>query len=128
TQFFHRVAAKFPVAVLLAPLVRYRVAQSGSLTSSANTQKLITNALKSLDHAASLRAPTPSARLAYQAGRTSLLLRMAYARLSEYDTRGAREAASQVWTHPRAWGILAASMLPSSVLGGLHGLKRRLRG
>jgi glycosyltransferase involved in cell wall biosynthesis len=127
TQFFHRVAAAFPVVVLLAPLVRYRVAQSGSLTSSANTQKLITNALKSLDHAATLRSPTHSSRVAYSDGRRSLLLRMAYARLSERDTRGARCAAAQVWTHPRAWSILAASLLPSAVLGGLHTLKRRLR-
>jgi hypothetical protein len=108
-------------------LVRYRVAQSGSLTSSANTQKLITNALRSLDHAATLRPPTPSSRLAHRNGKQSLLLRMAYARLSERDTRGARSAAAQAWTHPRAWSILAASLLPSAVLGGLHTIKRRLR-
>jgi glycosyltransferase involved in cell wall biosynthesis len=127
TQFFHRVAAAFPVVVLLARLVRYRVAQSGSLTSSANTQKLITNALLSLDHAATLRPPTPSSRAAFMTGRRSLLLRLAYARLSELDLRGARSAAVQAWAKPRAWGILAASLLPASVLGSLHQLKRRLR-
>jgi len=127
TQFFHRVAAEFPVVVLLGRLVRYRVAQSGSLTSSANTQKLITNALLSLDHAATLRPPTPSSRLAHAAGKHSLLLRLAYARLSELDTRGARSAAAQALAKPRAWGIFAASLLPASVLGGLHQLKRRMR-
>ena len=127
TEFFHRVAAKFPVVIVLGRLVRYRVAQAGSLTSSANTEKLITNALKSLDQALALRASTPSSRAAYRTGRDSLLLRMAYARLSERDTRGARSAAGQVLAHPRAWGIYAVSLLPSSVLGGLHSLKRRLR-
>lgn len=127
TEFFHRVAAAFPLVVVLAPLVRYRVAQAGSLTSSNNTQKLITNALKSLDQAATLRSPTPSSRLAHQAGKRGLLLRMAYARLSERDTSGARSAAAQVWTHPRAWPILAASLLPARVLGGLHAIKKRVR-
>jgi len=127
TQFFHRVAAVFPVVVVLSRLVRYRVAQAGSLTSSANTQTLITNALLSLDHAATLRPATPSSRLAYAAGKHSLLLRLAYARLSERDTRGARSAAVQAWAKPRAWGIFAASLLPASVLGGLHQLKRRIR-
>ncbi|HZS61744.1 MAG TPA: glycosyltransferase, partial [Gemmatimonadaceae bacterium] len=127
TEFFHRVAAEFPVAILLSRLVRYRVAQVGSLTSSSNTEKLITNALKSLDQALALRASTPSAHAAYRIGRDSLLLRMAYARLSERDTRGARSAASQVLAHPRAWGILAAALLPPAVLSGLHTLKRRLR-
>jgi glycosyltransferase involved in cell wall biosynthesis len=133
TEFFHRVAAAFPVVVLLSPLVRYRVAQSGSLTSSSNTQKLIANALLSINQAAALRAPqTHAARRARLAGTRSLLQRMAYARLSERDTRGARSAAAQAigagaWTRPRAWGILLASMLPGSVLGGLHSLKRRWR-
>ncbi|HTA74114.1 MAG TPA: glycosyltransferase [Gemmatimonadaceae bacterium] len=127
TQFFHRVAAEFPVVVVLSRLVRYRVAQAGSLTSSANTQTLITNALLSLDRAATLRPATPSSRLAYAAGKHSLLLRLAYARLSERDTRGARSAAVQAWAKPRAWGIFVASLLPASVLGGLHQLKRRIR-
>jgi glycosyltransferase involved in cell wall biosynthesis len=123
TQFFHRVAAEFPVVVLLGRLVRYRVAQSGSLTSSANTQKLITNALLSLDHASTLRPPTPSSRLAHAAGKHSLSLRLAYALLSNYDTHGARLVARSAG----AWGILAASYLPASVLRGLHQLKRRMR-
>jgi hypothetical protein len=47
--------------------------------------------------------------------------------LSERDTSGARRAAAQAWTHPRAWGILAASLLPAALLGGLQALKRQLR-
>jgi glycosyltransferase involved in cell wall biosynthesis len=127
TEFFHRVAAAFPVVVILAPLVRYRVAQAGSLTSSANTQKLIVNALLSLQNAAKLRPQTSSTRRALRAGAQSLSLRLAYARLSERDTRGARSAAAQAWAKPRAWGILAASLLPPSVLGGLHAIKKRVR-
>jgi glycosyltransferase involved in cell wall biosynthesis len=123
TQFFHRVAAEFPVVILLARLVRYRVAQSGSLTSSANTQTLIQNALVSLQQAATLRPLTPSVRQALRTGERSLSSRLAYALLSNYDTRGARLAARSAG----AWGILAASYLPASVLRGLHQLKRRLR-
>jgi glycosyltransferase involved in cell wall biosynthesis len=128
TEFFHRVAAAFPVAIVLTPLVRYRVAQAGSLTSSSNTQRLIANALRSLQQAAALRQPlTESARRAQRAGTLSLQVRLAYARLSERDTRGARSAALQALAKPRAWGILLASLLPPSALGGLHQLKRRLR-
>jgi glycosyltransferase involved in cell wall biosynthesis len=127
TEFFHRVAAAFPVVILLARLVRYRVAQSGSLTSSANTKKLITNALVSLNQAARLRPWTPSTRRAYRVGVQSLSLRLAYALLSEFDTRGARLVVKTALPKPRAWGILAASYLPASVLRGLHQLKRRLR-
>jgi glycosyltransferase involved in cell wall biosynthesis len=127
TEFFHRVAAAFPVVVILAPLVRYRVAQAGSLTSSANTTKLIANALMSLRNAAKLRPPTASTQRALRAGEQSLSLRLAYARLSERDTRGARSAAAHAWAKPRAWGILAASLLPASVLGGLHAIKKRVR-
>jgi glycosyltransferase involved in cell wall biosynthesis len=123
TQFFHRVAAVFPVVVVLSRLVRYRVAQSGSLTSSANTQTLIKNALISLNQAARLRPLTPSVRQALRTGVRSLSSRLAYALLSNYDTRGARLVARSAG----AWGILAASYLPTSVLRGLHQLKRRLR-
>ncbi len=128
TEFFHRVAAAFPVAIVLDRLVRYRVAQVGSLTSSSNTQKLIANALKSLDQAAALRSPmTPSARRALDAGRSSLMLRLAYTRLSEHDTRGAREAATKALTRPRAWAVLGASLLPGSALKGMHAIKRLVR-
>lgn len=127
TEFFHRVAAVFPVAVLLERLVRYRVAQAGSLTSSANTKKLIANALVSLQNAAKLRPRTASTSRALRMGEQSLSLRLAYTLLSEFDTRGARLAAKSYAANPRAWGILAASYLPTSVLRGLHQLKRRLR-
>jgi glycosyltransferase involved in cell wall biosynthesis len=128
TEFFHRVAAQFPVVIVLDRLVRYRVAQAGSLTSSSNTQKLIANALKSLDQAAALRSPmTASARQAFNDGRTSLMLRLAYTRLSEHDTRGAREAALQALAKPKAWGILGASLLPKPALDGMHAMKRLIR-
>jgi glycosyltransferase involved in cell wall biosynthesis len=128
TEFFHRVAAQFPVVIVLDRLVRYRVAQAGSLTSSSNTQKLIANALKSLDQAAALRAPmTASARRALNDGRTSLMLRLAYTRLSEHDARGAREAALHALAKPKAWGIIGASLLPDPALRSMHAVKRLIR-
>jgi GT2 family glycosyltransferase len=133
TEFFHRVAAAFPVAIVLSRLVRYRVAQAGSLTSSSNTEKLIANALQSIDRASTLRAPlSATARRAQRAGRASLLSRLAYARLSVLDTSGARKAATQAlgagaWVKPGAWGIWLASLLPASALRGLHDVKKRAR-
>ncbi len=133
TEFFHRVAAAAPVAIVLSRLVRYRVAQAGSLTSSGNAQKLIVNALKSLDQAARLRDPLPTTAVrALREGRTGLLMRLAYTRLSELDTRGARDAAMQAvaaggWMMPRAWGIVALGLLPPPVLRGMHGLKKMAR-
>ena len=132
TEFFHRVAASFPVAVLLSPLVRYRVAQAGSLTSPENTARLIKNALRSLDKARQLRLHDRSIRRACRVGSASLIVRLAYTHLSNYDPRLARHVIRIALNNgaarkPRAWGILLASFLPASTLRGLHALKRRLR-
>jgi hypothetical protein len=132
TEFFHRVAASFPVAVLLSPLVRYRVAQAGSLTSPENTARLIKNALLSLDNARQLRPRSRSIRRAFRAGMASLLVRWAYTNLSNYDPRLARHQIRIALRYgaaakPRAWSILLASFLPASTLRSLHALKRRFR-
>jgi GT2 family glycosyltransferase len=129
TEFFHRVAAAAPGMVVLSPLVRYRVAQAGSLTSSANAARLSANALQSVDRAARLRAPLPeSTRQAWRAGRRTLLLRQAYAELSMYDGRAARRTAWRAGASPRTAVLVLLGSLPPAALRGIHHLKRLLAG
>jgi glycosyltransferase involved in cell wall biosynthesis len=134
TEFFHRAAASSPVAVVMAPLVDYRVGHPSMITSGEGTLRLIENALVSLDRALRLRpSPAESTRAAYIEGRRRLQLHLAYARLSAFDGRGARRA---VLEHARERGavsaqgaaILLASLLPARVLRGMHRMKRGLRG
>jgi hypothetical protein len=122
TEFFHRLAATATVAVVSASLVGYRVGQSGSLTSPANTATLITNALMSLDRAAALRpARSERATQNWESGRQALMRRLAYTHLSNLDRRGARESLRNAWAAGAphdAWslGVMVASLLPSSAL------------
>ncbi len=134
TEFFHRVAAEAPVAIVTAPLTRYRVGQGASLISSANIVRLIENALISGDRAARLRSPLPAAASAARvAGRRQLLSRLAYAKLTALDVTGSRHAVRQAWAEgaPRStrWlTIYLATLLPAFVLRSLRALKSRLRG
>jgi glycosyltransferase involved in cell wall biosynthesis len=132
TEYCHRLAAESPVAIVESSLVRYRI-NHGGLTASRNNAELYSNALLSLDRATRLR-PVLSrvARDSYRKGRTTLLLRLGYHRLTELDRAGARAAALQAW---RTWGrpsvrsalLFGASLLPVRMLRGLHALKRALR-
>jgi len=133
TEFFHRAASASPGVVVMAPLVRYRVAQAGSLTASTNTPALVRNALRSIDGAVALRTPRAvSTERAWRAGRRALLLRLAYAELSSYHGSAARAAAWQAFAGGspslRAAALLAAACLPPVVLRTLHATKRRMRG
>ncbi len=133
TEFFHRVASAAPGVVVMAPLVRYRVAQAGSLTASTNTPALVRNALRSIDGAVALRTPrAPATTRAWRAGRQSLLLRLSYAELSAYHGGAARAAAWQAISGGppslRAAALLAAGFLPTPILRTLHATKRRLQG
>jgi GT2 family glycosyltransferase len=130
TEYCHRLAAASPVAVVQSALVRYRIGQDGALTASRNTSSLVANALDSIDRAARLR-PTlsPQAARWYRLGKRSLLLRLAYARLSGLEREGARSAALAAWRLSllralRPAGLYAASWLPSIILRGLHAAKR----
>ncbi|HWZ60408.1 MAG TPA: glycosyltransferase [Gemmatimonadaceae bacterium] len=135
TEFFHRVAEASPAVIILSPLVRYRVAQAGSLTASENTARLVSNALRSIDGAAARRQPvTASTRRAWRAGRQRLLLRLAYAELSSYHARAARGAAWQAARDggertalPRAAALWLGSFLPMVALRSLHAVKRHMR-
>jgi hypothetical protein len=130
TEFFHRLAALSRVAVVMTPLVGYRVAQSGSLTAGENVPVLIENALRSVERAAQLRAPlSGDEAAAYRSGRERLLLRLAYTRLSLFDGAGARRVLRDEWGRGvapsrRALILGAASLLPTPMLRGLHALKR----
>jgi glycosyltransferase involved in cell wall biosynthesis len=131
TEFYHRLAARAPVAVLLAPLVGYRVGRAGGQISPGNSETLILNAIRSVDAARRLRSPTPRADALWRHGRAGLFQRLAYTRLSNFDRRGARDALREAWASgaprdARALGLFAASLLPSPALRGLHQLKRSL--
>lgn len=133
TEFFHRVAAVADVAIVTASLVGYRTSQSGSIVSPANSATLIENALASIERAATLRsARTARGTENWQRGRQQLLRRLAYTRLSNFDSAGARDALRRAWAAggPRdAWSVslLGASLLPVPMLRLLHSAKRGLQ-
>ena len=130
TEFFHRIAAQTPVAVVMNKLVHYRVGHP-SLISGAPIP-FIEDALLSLQLATTLRpALTPAERSAFRRGRRRLLMRMAYTRLSALDRRGARQAVYSAWSEgsvlsPRLAGIMVAAFLPESALRALQRLKRTI--
>lgn len=130
TEYFHRVATRFPMAMIMTPLLDYRMGTVGALSSSPNTVHLILGALESGRRALALRAePTEAERKAFEQGQQRLLLRLAYAYLSTLDRRGARLATVQAWESGaaislRSLGLYAASLLPVPVLRSLHKAKR----
>lgn len=132
TEFFHRVAAVAPLAVVMSPLARYRIGQVVSLISSVNIVRIIENALVSIDRAAQLRGSlTGAEREALATGRKDLLTRLAYTRLTNFDKDGARSAIKLAWKQGRArdtqsLSIFTATFLPVSVLQGIQAIKNRL--
>jgi glycosyltransferase involved in cell wall biosynthesis len=133
TEYFHRLAAAAPVAVVMTPLFRWRRGQANTIVSNANMMQLVRNALLSVDRAAALRGKLSSAGQAlYLEGRRRLLLRLAYMQLSNLDQRGSRESVRQAWAAgasvtPRSAALFGATLLPRWALRGLHSLKRRMR-
>lgn len=130
TEFFHRLASAAPVTLIPQALVGYRVSDSGSLTSPANTVKLIGNALLSLDRAHALRTASGSSESYYQRGRQALLRHKAYAELSMKDRHGARRTVREAWAagSPKdVWtlAMFGLSLVPGRVLDVLHQLKLR---
>ncbi len=131
TEFFHRLAARAPLVIVMSALLRWRTGHPVSLVSS-NVEESIRNALWSLDRAAKEPgALSPEARHAYRAGRRSLLLRLAYWQLSVLERTAARGTLREAarWgarRTPRSLAVWAASFLPRPVLRAAHALKRRL--
>lgn len=134
TEYFHRLAAASPMTVVMSPLLRWRVGHEERLTKGANTRALVLGALLSNERAGRLRAPLSAAEEeARRQGRQRLLLRMAYLHLSLFEQREARTAVMHAWREGaavsgRSVGILGGSLLPTSMLRGLHLLKRVLNG
>lgn len=132
TEFFHRMAAASPVAIVLDSLVEYRVGHP-SMISTWKATGFTEYALRSLDQAACLRPSLTDEQVhAYRTGKQRLQMRLAYARLSTLDQAGARQALRESWKHAPELssefvGIYFASLLPGVVLRGLHSAKRTLR-
>lgn len=131
TEFFHRVAARSPIAIVMDRLMDYRVGHP-SLVSTSDAARLIEVALHSLERAASLRPLSGAEERARASGRRRLLSRLAYTRLTSFDGPGARESLRAA-RHEGALelgdrAVLLASYLPASLLRGLHRAKRALRG
>jgi len=133
TEYFHRVAAVSPVAIILEPLMKWRVGLADHNTLPRNTVPLVRNALISVDRALALRRPpTAAVERAYRRGRRRLLLQLAYAYLSMVERPLARQAVVAAWRagagpSPRSLAIFAASLLPPGALRALHTLKRMIR-
>jgi hypothetical protein len=128
TEFFHRLASHAPIAILMEPLIGYRVGHS-SIVSTA-TIRLIENALESNRLAGDLRQLSGTERAEQAAGRRRLQHRLARARLSFLDREGAREAALGAFRDDRTAAILAllaATWLPLPALRGMHRAKRLMR-
>ena len=130
TEFFHRLAARSPVAIVMTSLIRYRQGELGALSSSSNTAELIENGLESLRRAAKLRPElTPREARAFRDGKQRLLLRLAYSHLSDLRRPSARSKLVEAWREgaplsARLLGMYLATLLPRSALRGLHRLKR----
>ena len=131
TEFFHRIAAYAPGAVIMKPLASYRVGHPSFMKS--DPAPFIEYTLRSLDGAASRRPALSAAeRAAYRDGRSKLRQRLAYTRLSAYDGAGARRAVLERLREdrrlsPRDAAIMIASVLPGGALRALHSTKRTAR-
>lgn len=131
TEFFHRIAARAPVAIVMKQLASYRVGNVSLIQGPPIP--FIEDALESLDLALALRPQlTDAERAAFRSGRRRLLTRLAYARLSVLDLVKAREAVQEALADdqrpsPALLAMLMASFLPASVLRSLHSLKRAIR-
>ena len=120
TEFLHRLSARWPAALVMAPLVRYRVAHGPSLINTGDPRPAIRNALRSLEQAGRLRAPLdPAAQEARKEGETRLAYRLARAALSAGDSAEARTALARLpgahWSSQRV-ALTGLSLLPAPVL------------
>ena len=101
TEWFHRVAATAPAAVILTPLMTWRRGQPNTLMQGQRVDALVRNAITSLDRALVLRGePDEDLRRIHALNRRRLMLRLAYGQLSVLDRRGARASLKEA----RRWG------------------------
>ena len=120
TEFLHRLSARWPVALVMAPLVRYRVAHGPSLINTGDPRPAIRNALKSLEQASRLRSSLDQATLAaLREGEARLRFRLARAAISACDPADARTALAglpDAHVSLRRAALTWLSMLPAPVL------------
>lgn len=132
TEWFHRIAAVAPAAVVMAPLMFWRRGQSNTLMQPRHGSLLIRNAITSLDRAVYLRGePDAALRALHAASRNRLLHRLAWFHLTECDGRSVRAALSEAAAsgRPRTFGsrmLQLASYAPAPVLRLAGAAKRRL--
>lgn len=131
TELAPRLGARSHLAVIMSPLVKWRVGSHDSIVKPENMIRLIENALLSLERAARLRELSDAERAAFERGRETLWLRLAYTRLSNLDRTGARAALSEAFRSgaarsPVSLALWAAALAPTPVLRALHAVKRRL--
>jgi glycosyltransferase involved in cell wall biosynthesis len=133
TEYFHRVASRFPGAFVLSPLTKWRVGHDGRITSPGNVIRLIEEAISSLHRAARLRQPLSTAeQRAYRAGLELQVRKLAYGYLSLCDGKASRSALRTGWEYgvgrtPGAAALYMASLLPATVLKGLARIKGRMQ-
>jgi GT2 family glycosyltransferase len=131
TEFFHRLSAHAPVAIVMHPLIEYRVGHP-SVMSARDLSPFMRFTLESLDRTARLRPEMTNAeRQSQRRGRAWLHVTLAYERLSSLDRTGARRALYAGWRDgamsPRSLALFAATMVPPFMLRGMHSAKRFLR-
>jgi len=132
TELIHRLSSMAEGTIVMTPLVGYRVTQTDSLTSSDNTVTLIRNALLSGERAARLRKLTEVEAEMLSKGRGLLLLRLAYAQLSNLDLVEARATILDAWKQGevrtiRAAAIAGMALLPKPALRAAHRAKSFFR-
>ena len=130
TEYFHRMAARAPLTILMKPLTDYRMGHPSLIAQKS--ENLIGNALISHERATLLRSRhTIREEAAIREGGELLRVRLAFSRLAALNQRGAREAlrgtSHRYVLSMRAVAILLASLLPSIALRGLHWAKRGVR-
>jgi GT2 family glycosyltransferase len=133
TDFFLRLAADSPVAMVMHPLTSYRTGGSDALSASAHVVELTELALRAVRNGIGRRAPvTEFERRSAARGQRNVLLRQAYAHLSDRAPRKARRSLGRLrklglplGVRGRALGILA--LMPAPVLGGLGRVKALAR-
>lgn len=131
TEFLHRLSAYSSVAIVCAPLVRYRVAHGLALTNTDDPRPAVRNALQSILQASRLR--TPLGRVAEEArreGEARLRLRLARGALSACAPEEARAALSPLsegqWSLERV-SLTGLGLLPAFVLRGALRIRRFFR-
>lgn len=132
TDFFLRLAAASPLAMIDLPLTTYRTGGGDSLTAAAHTVELTEFALRAVKAAVNRKGSLSTyERHAADMGCRAILLRQAYAHLSNLDGQKARRSLARLRDEglapgPKGNAILAISLLPVPVLRGLRWAKGAL--